>query len=151
MNMMKRSLVAISVLTPLIYSGCATLFEHSNSDDRYSPIDQKAGIYQGVRADLENAGLRSIGSSEWPYAFANILDLPFSAIADTLILPYDVINKQEQEAKRPPVDAAKRRTYDIKEAEQTSPANHRPFGTSGMAPADPASRAGATPEASGDS
>jgi len=36
-------------------------------------------------------------------------------------------------------------------AEQTSPANHRPFGTSGTAPASSASRAGAVPEASGDS
>ena len=35
--------------------------------------------------------------------------------------------------------------------EQTGPANHRPFGTSGMAPAYSASRAGAMPEASGDS
>jgi hypothetical protein len=35
--------------------------------------------------------------------------------------------------------------------EQTGPANHRPFVTSGMAPADSASRAGAMPEASGDS
>ena len=31
-------------------------------------------------------------------------------------------------------------------AEQTVPANHRPFGTSGMAPADSASRAGTMPE-----
>jgi len=38
-----------------------------------------------------------------------------------------------------------------KQSEQASPANHRPFGTSGMAPADSAPRAGATPEASGDS
>jgi len=37
------------------------------------------------------------------------------------------------------------------EAEQTSPANHRPFGTSGMSSADSASRAEAMPEASGDS
>ncbi len=36
-------------------------------------------------------------------------------------------------------------------SEQASPANHRPFGTSGMSPADSASRAGDTPEASGDS
>jgi len=38
-----------------------------------------------------------------------------------------------------------------KEAEQASPANHRPFGTSGMASANSASRAEAMPEASGDS
>jgi len=38
-----------------------------------------------------------------------------------------------------------------KKAQLTGPANHRPFGTSGMAPADSASRAGAMPEASGDS
>ena len=37
------------------------------------------------------------------------------------------------------------------EAEQASPANRHPCGTSVMPPADPASRAGATPEASGDS
>jgi len=35
--------------------------------------------------------------------------------------------------------------------EQTRPANPRPFGTSDMLPADSASRAGNTPEASGDS
>jgi len=37
------------------------------------------------------------------------------------------------------------------ESEQTGPANPRPSGTSGMAPADSASRAGDTPEASRDS
>ena len=40
---------------------------------------------------------------------------------------------------------------DKDKSEQTDPANRHPFGTSGMAPADPASRAGAMPEASGDS
>jgi len=35
--------------------------------------------------------------------------------------------------------------------EQASPANHRHFGTSGMASADFAARAEAMPEASGDS
>jgi len=39
----------------------------------------------------------------------------------------------------------------MQKSEQTGPANHRPSGTSVMAPADPASRAGAMPEASGDS
>ena len=37
------------------------------------------------------------------------------------------------------------------EIEQTDGANPRPFGTSVMLPADPAARAGSTPEASGDS
>jgi len=37
------------------------------------------------------------------------------------------------------------------ESEQTDGANPRPFGTSVMLPADPAARAGSTPEASGDS
>jgi len=36
-------------------------------------------------------------------------------------------------------------------SQQTSPANHRPFGTPGMASADSAARAEAMPEASGDS
>jgi hypothetical protein len=44
-----------------------------------------------------------------------------------------------------------RRNIRKQKVEQTGPANHRPFGTSGMAPADSASRAGAMPEASGDS
>ena len=38
-----------------------------------------------------------------------------------------------------------------KKAQQANPANRHPFGTSGMSPADSASRAGDTPEASGDS
>ncbi len=41
--------------------------------------------------------------------------------------------------------------HENQKCEQASPANHRPSGTSGMPPADPASRAGDTPEASGDS
>jgi len=40
---------------------------------------------------------------------------------------------------------------EIYKIEQPSPVNHRPFGTSGMASADSASRAEAMPEASGDS
>jgi hypothetical protein len=38
-----------------------------------------------------------------------------------------------------------------RESEQADPANRHPSGTSVMPPADPASRAGGTPEASGDS
>lgn len=40
--------------------------------------------------------------------------------------------------------------FNNKEAEQADAANRHPYGTSVMSPADPASRAGATPEASGD-
>ncbi len=43
------------------------------------------------------------------------------------------------------------RDYKQKQSEQTDAANRHPFGTSGMAPANPAARAGAMPEASGDS
>lgn len=41
--------------------------------------------------------------------------------------------------------------YEKQKTEQTRPANPRPFGTSGMSPANSASRAGDMPEASGDS
>ena len=44
-----------------------------------------------------------------------------------------------------------RNKYKQKEIEQTDAANRHPSGTSGMSPANPASRTGDTPEASGDS
>ena len=48
-------------------------------------------------------------------------------------------------------DVEKSKFIEKVKCEQTGPANHRPSGTSGMPPADSASRAGAMPEASGDS
>lgn len=50
------------------------------------------------------------------------------------------------------IDLCKDRILALKNGfEHASPANRHPFGTSDVLPADPASRAGSTPEASGDS
>lgn len=58
---------------------------------------------------------------------------------------------EEVQKLRLPESSRLRQTSLKQKCEQTDAANRHPSGTSGMAPADSASRAGAMPEASGDS
>ena len=61
-------------------SGCASFITRRFDDDRKP--------YPGVRADIESLKPGEEGSSAWW-----LLDLPFSALYDTLALPFDLMKK----------------------------------------------------------
>jgi len=67
------------VLTCCVLSleGCTSMITHGENRE-----ERRAALYPGVRADCQYWGLFP------PYY---LTDLPFSAVVDTLWLPYDVI------------------------------------------------------------
>lgn len=72
MNRRSIRLAAVLCLLPVL-AGCGTL---ANSFEE----EPKNKIYVGVRADL----------NEWTLAHGGFLDLPFSLVLDTLLLPYTI-------------------------------------------------------------
>jgi uncharacterized protein YceK len=72
----------VAILLPIICfcGGCGTI----STQGKTGPGDLWAtpsGVYRGVRFDGS-----IIAAGDWPV----IVDIPFSAIADTIVLPYDL-------------------------------------------------------------
>ncbi|MBS0848114.1 YceK/YidQ family lipoprotein [Citrobacter sp. JGM124] len=65
----------------LCLGGCSSLMSHSGG---------KEGLYPGTRANTQ-----ALGDSEtsWAVKPLVILDLPFSAVMDTVLLPWDMYRK----------------------------------------------------------
>jgi uncharacterized protein YceK len=63
-------------------SGCGTIYQHQNNN---------TGPYSGVRFDALAIG----GSGDTGLAVVGGLDFPFSAVADTLLLPYDLTHSPQ--------------------------------------------------------
>lgn len=61
----------------VVASGCGTIYQHQNGD---------AHLYSGVR--LDGVAICHVGEPGAMLAF--LLDLPLSALADTILLPYDL-------------------------------------------------------------
>ncbi len=76
--------VSALLLALALCSGCGTIGAHHLSADD----DPPRGVYRGVRFDCECIGE---GADIYPTPVA-ILDLPLSFAADTLVLPYDIID-----------------------------------------------------------
>ena len=76
----------------LMSSGCATILMHTDKDFKIEDIN----VYRGVRIDSTTASY--VSQSEPLLSVACIFDVPLSAVADTLFLPYDLtqINKRER-------------------------------------------------------
>jgi len=66
-----KSRMLLALLLPLFCSGCTTALSH---------LFEGNGVYQGVRGDCSGI------ASGNPFL---VIDLPLSAAADTLLLPYD--------------------------------------------------------------
>lgn len=73
-----------SVLLPLVtgcaflsVSGCSSVMSHTGGHQ---------GYYPGTRADVS---MISSDDTSWAMTPLLIIDLPFSALLDTLLLPYD--------------------------------------------------------------
>ena len=75
--MKKFFLLPVATGCAFLASGCSSVMSHTGDSQ---------GYYSGSKADI-----RMIGSDETSWAMTPLLivDLPFSAALDTLLLPYD--------------------------------------------------------------
>jgi len=67
-----KPLALVACLSPAL-SGCGTLANTFEEEPRNK-------VYAGVRADL----------TEWTLLHGGVLDLPFSFVLDTILLPYTI-------------------------------------------------------------
>jgi uncharacterized protein YceK len=80
----RRTLEFAFPLATAFCSGCGTIGSHANS----CGIGSTHQAYAGVRADAALVGEGSAGY---------ILDFPFSAVADTILLPVDLWPEKKSE------------------------------------------------------
>ena len=79
--MMKKTLALLSMLTFSAVAGCASIGARSSNTE--------TSIYPGVKNDIYF--LCNPGEADYPILQPlNIIDLPFSAIFDSALLPYDL-------------------------------------------------------------
>ena len=94
--MMKNVLIKLTAFSVVILlSGCSSVMSHTGG---------KEGTYPGTRA---SAAMISDDETNWGTKSLAILDMPFTAVADTLLLPWDMfrtdssvrsrVEKSEQE------------------------------------------------------
>lgn len=93
-----RHLVLLLTLVSSMASGCGTLMDHGFGP---CPKAREGRIYGGVRADLECLGDQVKEPSAAVTTFA-LIDLPFSALLDTLLLPAKIIAKAGKTSEPPP-------------------------------------------------
>lgn len=79
MIMLKSALFSFTIIGGgvMATSGCSSVMTHTGNDQ---------GYYPGTRASMDI--LRDDDTS-WAMLPLVVIDLPFSAVADTLLLPYD--------------------------------------------------------------
>ena len=78
---MKTPLSMLALFVALVVSGCGTIATHAGGGDEAT----QTGAYRGVRYIS-----RHVGDDQGGGIF--ILDIPLSAVADTLLLPYDLLS-----------------------------------------------------------
>ena len=87
---MKTATICAVFFTLVFCPGCATIITHGGpgSEDL---ADLPHGVYRGVR--LDGCFVFSQPGSDEPgvFRFLGAVDLPLSAGADTIVLPYDLI------------------------------------------------------------
>jgi uncharacterized protein YceK len=80
---MMKKLMLIPVLTTgmMVLAGCSSVMSHTGG---------KEGTYPGTRASAEMLGDDTTG---WGTKSLVALDMPLTAVADTLLLPWDFFRK----------------------------------------------------------
>lgn len=78
---MKKLLLPVAAGCAFMASGCSSVMSHTGDYQ---------GYYSGSKSDV-----RMIGSQDTSWAMTPLLaiDLPFSAVMDTLLLPYDYYHR----------------------------------------------------------
>lgn len=81
-------------LTPLMTgcvflatSGCSSVMSHTGGD---------TGYYSGARADVN---MIKSDDTSWAMTPLLLIDLPFSAVLDTVLLPYDYFRSGSDDAR----------------------------------------------------
>ena len=84
---MKIGLAFISLFFAVMCTGCSTILTHTGTRDEFISF-RGEGVYQGVRLD---SCVIAHAAPEDPLMLAlAVFDFPLSAIADTILLPYDI-------------------------------------------------------------
>ncbi|HCM9517825.1 hypothetical protein SS47_06535 [Enterobacter kobei] len=82
--MMKNVLIKLTTFSGVVLlCGCSSVMSHTGG---------KEGTYPGTRA---SAAMISDDNTNWGTKSLVILDMPFTAVADTLLLPWDVFRKDD--------------------------------------------------------
>ncbi|HBZ16521.1 MAG TPA: YceK/YidQ family lipoprotein [Pantoea sp.] len=88
MNMMKRfPLTAVLVCTTFATSGCSSVMSHTGASQ---------GYYPGTRASAE---MLTDDKTSWAIKPLALIDLPFSAVMDTILLPWDYFRSDDDRSK----------------------------------------------------
>ncbi|MGP2416283.1 YceK/YidQ family lipoprotein [Pantoea ananatis] len=77
MKMMKRLPLAGVMCCAVVSSGCSSVMSHTGASQ---------GYYPGTRA---SADILTDSNTSWALKPLALVDLPFSAVMDTLLLPWD--------------------------------------------------------------
>ncbi|MBF7731311.1 YceK/YidQ family lipoprotein [Pseudomonas sp. N040] len=99
---MKKHLTYL-ILISLIH-GCASVHETFISKDQsstYGPYGYRSKVYAGVKTDASKVSLCFAGTG-WefitcPFALFAAIDMPFSMVSDTILLPYTMTDKQRND------------------------------------------------------
>ena len=79
---MKNVLIKLTTFSgAVLLCGCSSVMSHTGG---------KEGTYPGTRASAE---MISDDDTNWGTKSLVILDMPFTAVADTLLLPWDMFRK----------------------------------------------------------
>ncbi|MGL4858791.1 MAG: YceK/YidQ family lipoprotein, partial [Enterobacteriaceae bacterium] len=92
-----RAMLLLSLLAGngILVSGCASIMSHSG------PYQ---GYYPGVRSNAEALQHEQTG---WAMTPLLVLDMPLSAVADTLLLPYDAYRSDKEQQSSSPKERIK--------------------------------------------
>ena len=101
---MKVNLSAILVAALALCSGCGTIAGHDvfATGSCMSPVQatNMKGVYRGIRLDAGALCTSPPPDQTWRYVFIPVLlfiEMPASLVADTLVLPYDLVTLTTQE------------------------------------------------------
>lgn len=95
--MIKKMLLTLMVCCGMVFvSGCSSVMSHTGG---------KEGTYPGTRASATMIG---DSDTNWGTKSLAILDMPFTAVLDTLLLPWDLFRKDSSVRSR--VERSEERT-----------------------------------------
>ncbi|KAA8998615.1 YceK/YidQ family lipoprotein [Affinibrenneria salicis] len=99
MTMLKSALISFTLASGMLLSvsGCSSVMTHTGDSQ---------GYYSGTRAGVDM--LRADDTS-WAMAPLVVIDLPFSAMLDTLLLPYDYYHSDDQDSTRQRIQRSEQR------------------------------------------
>lgn len=95
---MEKITVISLMMTLSLLTGCGTVMTHTLDDSEFSPSLASARFYRGTRFDASLLGEFSSDDGEsraWAYVLSPfiIVDLPLSAVGDTLFVPVDMFRR----------------------------------------------------------